>query len=175
MLETGQPLHFYDASKLGDRKLIVARDARDGETIRTLDAEERTLSPKILVIADARDAQGIAGIKGGATSEVDAHTTAILIESANFDGPRVRRAGIILGLRTDASSRHEKGLPIALSELGAARAAKLLAQEGGAVQAPRSFSASRSLTPRTLTLPPRAKITRLLGVTIADRRRRGSR
>jgi phenylalanyl-tRNA synthetase beta chain len=165
MLETGQPLHFYDAQKLGDRTIVV-RDAREGESIRTLDGEERTLTPKILVIADAQHAQGIAGIKGGAASEVDAQTTSVLIEAATFDGPRIRRAGIALGLRTDASARHEKGLPIALAELGAARAAKLLAQEGGSVQAPRSYGEPVP-TPRPLALT-KTEVPRLLGIAIPD-------
>jgi phenylalanyl-tRNA synthetase beta chain len=165
MLEMGQPLHFYDVNKLSDRTIVV-RDAHEGETIRTLDGEERTLSPKILVIADAQTAQGIAGIKGGATSEVDARTSSTLIEAATFDGPRVRRAGIALGLRTDASARHEKGLPVALAELGAARAAKLLAQEGGAVQGPRRYG-EEVPAPRTLALP-KSEVTRLLGIEIAD-------
>ncbi|HXP94837.1 MAG TPA: phenylalanine--tRNA ligase subunit beta [Candidatus Binatia bacterium] len=166
MLETGQPLHFYDVTKLAERTIVV-RDAREGEVIRTLDGEQRTLSPKILVIADGKGAQGIAGIMGGATSEVDGRTASILIEAATFDGPRVRRGGIALGLRTDASARHEKGLPIALAELGAARAARLLASEGGAVQAPRKYGQDVP-APRTVQLP-KSEVTRLLGVTISDR------
>jgi phenylalanyl-tRNA synthetase beta chain len=165
MLETGQPLHFYDVTKLAGPAIVV-RDAREGERLRTLDGEERTLSPNILVIADAAHAQGIAGIKGGATSEIDDRTTSILIEAATFHGPRVRRASVALALRTDASARHEKGLPIALAELGAARAAKLLAEEGGKVQAPRSYGEPVP-TPRRLTLP-KSEVTRLLGLRIAD-------
>lgn len=165
MLETGQPLHFYDYAKIGG-KTLVARDARAGETIRTLDGEERTLDPRILVIADAERAQGIAGIKGGSTSEVDDGTTSIVIEAATFDGPRVRRGGIALALRTDASARHEKGLPVALAPLGAARAARLLAEEGAAIQAPRSFGEPVP-EPRTISLP-KAEVPRLLGISLAD-------
>ena len=87
MLETGQPLHFYDASAVCDAHFIV-RDGRDGERLVTLDGVERTLSPQALVVADARGALGLAGVMGGLESEVGSATRAILLEAANFNGAR---------------------------------------------------------------------------------------
>ena len=135
MLEGAQPLHFYDYERLAGRRLIV-RDARDGERMQTLDETERALDARFLVISDEREAQCIAGLKGSSTSEVTAATREIVVEAATFAGPRVRRMSVALGLRTEASSRHEKGLPLGLSTWGAARAAHLLEREGATVHAP---------------------------------------
>jgi phenylalanyl-tRNA synthetase beta chain len=135
MLETGQPLHFYDYEKLAGRRLIV-RDAKPGERLVTLDGEERTLQPVALVIADENEVQCLAGLRGAASSEVSGTTRELLLEAATFSGPRIRRMSVALGLRTDASSRHEKSLPLALSTLGAARAAHLLQAAGAAVHRP---------------------------------------
>ncbi|HVA32760.1 MAG TPA: phenylalanine--tRNA ligase subunit beta, partial [Candidatus Baltobacteraceae bacterium] len=90
MLETGQPLHFYDASAVSHNTLIV-RDARQGEELVTLDGATRSLSPQSLVIADDRGPLGLAGVMGGAASEVRETTSAIVLEAANFNGARVRR------------------------------------------------------------------------------------
>ncbi|MEO6990566.1 MAG: phenylalanine--tRNA ligase subunit beta [Candidatus Baltobacteraceae bacterium] len=135
MLELGAPPHFYDAAKLSGRALTV-RDARAGELLRTLDGEERSLDESALVVADASGPIGLAGLRGGAASEVTAATTSILIETASFAGPRVRRMGARLGLRTDASSRHEKTIPLGLVDLAAARAAHLLEAAGARAHAP---------------------------------------
>jgi phenylalanyl-tRNA synthetase beta chain len=129
MLEIGQPQHFYDLDRLAGRRLVV-RDARDGETIRTLDGEERTLTPRALVIADADEPQCLAGLMGAAASEVSEATREIVAESANFSGPRIRRMAIAQGLRTDAAARHERGLALEMPDVGAARAAELLRQQG---------------------------------------------
>jgi phenylalanyl-tRNA synthetase beta chain len=122
MFEVAQPLHFYDYDRLAGHRLIV-RDAREGEPIRTLDEADRALDPRFLVIADDAEPQCIAGLKGAAASEVTSATHELLLEAAAFSGPRVRRMSVALGLRTEASSRHEKGLPLGLSTWGAARAA----------------------------------------------------
>ena len=135
MFETAQPLHFYDYERIAGKRLI-ARDARAGEKLRTLDGEERALDPSVLVIADEREAQGVAGIKGGAASEISPSTNEVVLEAATFSGPRIRRTGLALGLRTEASTRHEKGLPPALARFAAARAAKLMADEGAVPHAP---------------------------------------
>jgi phenylalanyl-tRNA synthetase beta chain len=135
MLELGQPQHFYDADALAGRRLIV-RDARPGETILTLGGEERKLDPRALVIADADKPQCLAGLRGAATSEVSKATSEIVVESANFVGPRIRRMGGALGLRTDASARHERGLTLAMPDVGSARAAELLALQGASAQPP---------------------------------------
>lgn len=137
MLETGQPLHFYDGAKL-EGPLII-RDARAGEKLATLDGAERDLTPQALLIADAAKPLGLAGIMGGATSEVSDDTTAIVLEAANFSGARVRRTSTALALRTEASSRHEKSLAPALADIGAARAAELLIALGARASAPGAF------------------------------------
>jgi len=163
MLETAQPLHFYDIDRVAGRRL-VARDAHAGERIDTLDETERALDERFLVIADEREAQGIAGLKGGAQSEIRATTTELLLESATFSGPRIRRMSMALGLRTEASSRHEKGLPLGLSTWGAARAAHLLEAEGALVHEP--FAVGASDAPGAPIRVELARIEALLGVPV---------
>jgi len=165
MLELGQPLHFFDFEKIGGKHIIV-RDARPGERIVTLDDTERELDATALLIADDVQATGLAGLMGGQVSEVSATTREIVIESANFNGPRVRRMAAKLGLRTEASTRNEKGLPIGLADIGAARAARLLEQEGGIIHMPRGFGKSAGL-PAVVDLRKR-EIERLLGFTLGD-------
>lgn len=128
-IETGQPLHFYDAAKIRGGK-IVARAARDGEKVVTLDGVERMLPVGTPVIADGEGPIGIAGIMGGADSGVTMQTQELVVESPNFVGKRVRRASIALGLRTEGALRHEKDLPLELPEVGRKRAAQLLIQAG---------------------------------------------
>jgi len=130
MLETGQPLHFYDEARIAGGRLIV-RDAAPGEKLITLDGVEHELSARALVVADARGALGLAGLKGGKSSEISPSTAALVLESANFNGARVRRMSADLGLRTEASTRHEKNLAPALTDAGAARAAQLLVALAG--------------------------------------------
>jgi phenylalanyl-tRNA synthetase beta chain len=167
MLETGQPLHFYDADKLDGNQLIV-RDAREGERLVTLDGIERTLGNNALVIADRRHALGLAGLMGGASSEVRTETRAIVLESANFNGPRVRRMGAALGLRTEASSRHEKSLAPALTDMGAARAAQLVCKLGATAHPPHAFGTEiASLPPISMRA---GEVRRLLGFDIAPAR-----
>ena len=113
MLEVGQPLHFYDYEKLAGRRLIV-RNGLANETITTLDGEVRKVEPVDLVIADEEQAQCLAGLRGARSSEVTESTHELLLEAASFSGARIRRMSIAHGLRTDASSRHEKSLPLAL-------------------------------------------------------------
>ncbi|HEY5349046.1 MAG TPA: phenylalanine--tRNA ligase subunit beta, partial [Candidatus Lustribacter sp.] len=135
MLETGQPLHFYDEARIAGGRLIV-RDAAPGEKLITLDGVEHELSARALVVADARGALGLAGLKGGKSSEISPSTAALVLESANFNGARVRRMSADLGLRTEASTRHEKNLAPALTDAGAARAAQLLVALGAIAYVP---------------------------------------
>jgi len=109
MLETGQPMHAYDLNMLEGKEIIVRR-ARENEKILTLDEVERTLDNETLVIADANKAIGIAGIMGGYNSEIKNDTKTIALECANFNSINVRLSSKKLGLRTEASSRFEKGL-----------------------------------------------------------------
>ncbi|MBD5607164.1 MAG: hypothetical protein IAI48_19085, partial [Candidatus Eremiobacteraeota bacterium] len=167
MLETAQPLHFYDFDRLAGGELI-ARDARPGETIRTLDGANRPLDPRFLVIADDREPQSVAGLMGGAGSEVTAATRELLVEAATFSGPRVRRMSVALGLRTAASARHEKGLPPGLAPWGAARAAHLLQLEGATVHAPFEATPAVKLAPPKPVRISLARFPALLGIEIAE-------
>jgi phenylalanyl-tRNA synthetase beta chain len=164
MFETAQPLHFYDYDRLAGKRLVV-RDAHEGEPIRTLDEADRALDPRFLVIADDAEPQCIAGLKGAAASEVTPATHEILLEAATFSGPRVRRMSVALGLRTEASSRHEKGLPLGLSTWGAARAAYLLEGEGATVHAP-FFAGASDASAAPIAVTPQ-RIASLLGVSIS--------
>lgn len=133
--EMGQPLHAYDLAKLEEHRLVVRR-AREGETLVTLDGAERKLTPEMLVIADAVRPVGLAGVMGGADSEVTEATTDILIEGAHFDRRRVRVAARALGMHTDASHRFERGADPGACLDGVTRAAKLIAEiAGGTVSA----------------------------------------
>jgi phenylalanyl-tRNA synthetase beta chain len=127
LLEYGQPLHAFDLSRVRGRRIRVRR-AAPGERLTTLDGEERVLTTEMLVIADAEAAQAIAGVIGGSESEVTEATTEVLLEAATFEGPNVRATARALGVRTEASSRFDKGLSPELALAGARRAAALLAE-----------------------------------------------
>ena len=124
MLEYGQPLHAFDYHKLGGHKIIVRR-AKNGETITSLDEEGRTLNNDILVIADKEKPVAIAGIMGGLGSEVSDETTAILLESANFDHATIRRGARHFQLTSEASLRFEKRLSRELPLVALKRATRL--------------------------------------------------
>ncbi len=128
--EMGQPLHAYDLSKLEEHRLVVRR-ARAGEALVTLDGVERKLTPEMLVIADAVRPVGLAGVMGGADSEVTDSTSDILLESAHFDRRRVRVTARALGMHTDASHRFERGADPGTCLDGASRAAALIAEIAG--------------------------------------------
>ena len=124
MLETGQPLHAFDADKV-DKGLVI-RAARQGEVITTLDNQKFKLDGEMLVIADAVKPVAIAGIKGGKDAEVSAKTKRIIIEAANFDPVNIYKTSRRLNLVTDASSRFAHGVSPALTEMGVSRAFVLL-------------------------------------------------
>ena len=109
MLLTGQPLHAFDLDRVAGARLTVRR-AADGEQVQTLDGQTRTLDSEMVVIEDADGPTSIAGLMGGERSEVQADTTSVLLEVANWHGPSIHRASWALGLRSEASSRFEKGL-----------------------------------------------------------------
>ncbi|GAC1448444.1 MAG: phenylalanine--tRNA ligase subunit beta [Ktedonobacteraceae bacterium] len=150
MLEFGQPLHGYDHALVPEQHIIVRR-AHEGETITTLDDARRKLTPDMLLITDPTGPTGIAGVMGGAKSEVNAHTTTVLLEAANFKGGNIRRTSTILGLRTDASSRFEKGLDPELALAGSNRAVQLMVElAGGTVNPGVVDDYPRPVQPRTL-------------------------
>lgn len=111
MLEYGQPLHAFDYDQIQGKKIIVRR-AKEGETIRTLDGQDRKLDIEMLVICDENRPVAVAGVMGGENSEVTENTRTILLESANFKGASIRMTGKKMGLRSEAAIRFEKGLDI---------------------------------------------------------------
>ena len=131
MLALGSPLHAFDRSLLAEGRIVVRR-ARPGEKIRTLDGHERELAPTDLVIADARRPVAVAGIMGGEDSEVRDETSDLLLEAASFDALTVLRTSRRLRLRTDASTRWEKGVDPYAAEQAAAFATELLVAHAGA-------------------------------------------
>ncbi|HVP29972.1 MAG TPA: phenylalanine--tRNA ligase subunit beta [Myxococcota bacterium] len=167
LLELGQPLHAFDLAKLGGGEVRV-RSARAGERLWTLDGEERTLEPDDLVIADGKLPVALAGVMGGADTEVTATTTDVLIESAAFAPARIRRTARRLGLRSEASYRFERGIDPAGVRRAADRAARLIAElAGGEAAAGAVDVAGRPLEPpRTIALDP-ARVNRLLGTALA--------
>ena len=124
MLEYGQPMHFFDKDKLGDK--IVVRDAHEGEEITTLDEKERVLKASDIVITDGEKAVCVAGVMGGLNTEVDENTKTILIESAIFDATSIRYTAGNLNLRSEASIRYGKGLNYEYTEKAMMRACHLL-------------------------------------------------
>lgn len=130
MLEFGQPLHAFDYHKLSGKQIIVRR-AKNKELLVTLDNINRTLTPEMLVIADAEKAVAIAGIMGGKDTEVNESTSAVLIESANFDRATLRSSSANLGLRSEASLRFEKGLSRELPLIALKRATQLILEVAG--------------------------------------------
>ena len=129
MLEYGQPMHAFDYACLHDGKIIVRR-AEEGESLRTLDGNDHALTPGMLVIADPEGPVALAGVMGGANSEITDKTTTIVFESANFLGHSIRKTAIALGMRTDASGRFEKGLDLFATVPAVDRACELVEMLG---------------------------------------------
>ena len=127
MLELGQPMHAYDYDCVADHTLI-ARRAKAGETLTTLDGNERELNESMLIIADTKGPIGVAGVMGGLTSEVTDKTTNVLFEAAVFNGPSIRRTSKALGMRSEASGRFERGVNHKYTAYAIDRAAQLLQQ-----------------------------------------------
>ena len=134
MLEYNQPLHAFDFDKLQERRIVVRR-ANRGEPLVTLDGTERKLSDSMLVIADAHTPVGLAGVMGGANTEITEETTTVILESATFNPGCTRRTSQSLGLRTEASLRFEKTLRPELAPLGLRRATQLFLEVAGGTAA----------------------------------------
>jgi phenylalanyl-tRNA synthetase beta chain len=167
MLELGQPMHAFDVDRLAERRIIVRR-ARAGEKMRTLDGVERTLTPDICVIADAARAVAIGGIMGGAESEIGFATRNVLLESAWFDPISIRRSSKALGLRTEASTRFERGADPEMAELASRRCAALIQElAGGEILAGvvDVYPARREPLPIELS---RKELLRLMGADVPD-------
>ena len=108
LMEYGHPLHAFDYHRLGENRIVVRR-AKSGETLKTIDAEERELTPDMLVIADAENPVALAGVMGGFDSEITDQTVDVLLESAYFHPPSIRKTSKALGMHTEASHRFERG------------------------------------------------------------------
>lgn len=162
MVEYGQPMHAFDYACLGGGKIVVRR-AAEKEEIQTLDGKPRPLKAGMLVIADEERAVGVAGVMGGANSEITENTRVVIFESANFDGPSVRQTAVGLGMRTDASSRFEKGLDPENTIPAVQRACELveLLECGEVVDGLLDVNHT-NYAPRVLTLEPR-RINDFLG------------
>ena len=130
MLEFGQPLHAFDYEKLASKEIYVRR-AKEGEVLTTLDEQERKLTPENLVITNGDKAVALAGVMGGANSQITEETKTIAIESAIFKPVLIRRTANQLNLRSEASSRYEKGVNYATAQDAADLAAQLMAELGG--------------------------------------------
>lgn len=163
MLETGQPLHFYDADRLGDT--LIVRNALDNETLTTLDNIERTLSKEDIVIASKSGAIGLAGVMGGLSTEVENDTKNIIIESAIFDGVKVRRTSKKI-VRSEASTRFEKGLDPKRTYMAIKRSCALLERYADASIAHGMVEFNESnVTDKVIELPI-IKIEKVLGIKI---------
>jgi phenylalanyl-tRNA synthetase beta chain len=166
LLELGQPMHAFDLARLGGNEIRV-RTAKRGEALRTLDNVDRALEPDMLVIADANRAQAVAGVMGGAASEVSGGTKAVVFESAYFKPVSVRATSKRLGLKTEASSRFERGADINGAVVAVERALALLDRVGaGTVSGPIVDRYPKPRGPRTLQLRA-ARLALLLGATVA--------
>ena len=166
MHELGQPMHAYDADTVPDGRIVVRR-ARNGEQLETIDHERRRLDDRMLVIADASRPIGLAGIMGGAETEVTAGTRRVILESAVFHGPTIRNTAHRLGLRSEASLRHEKGISWDVPRYAADRAAQLIAEITGASVARGIVDNDPEPKPLRVVRGELARTERLLGIPVS--------
>lgn len=167
MLEYGQPMHAFDFSCVEGGKIVV-RTAREGEVIQTLDGNDRKLTPSMLCICDENKPVCVAGVMGGANSEIVGDTAMVLFESANFNGVSVRRTAMNLGMRTDASSRYEKGLDMMNTIKAVERACELVEELGcGEVVDGVMDVIAKEKAPTVVKLEPE-KINKLLGTELPE-------
>jgi phenylalanyl-tRNA synthetase beta chain len=165
MLLTGQPLHAFDLDRIAEGRLVVRR-ARAGEQVETLDGQMRTLDAEMVVIEDGEGPTSIAGLMGGARSEVQPGTTSVLMEVATWHGPAIHRASWALGLRSEASSRFEKGLQPEQCMHAQAVAARLMIELCGATVVPGTIDVGgEGPPPRTVPLRE-SRVQGILGVPI---------
>ncbi len=171
MLLTGQPLHAFDLDRVAGAELTV-RAAHQNETVDTLDGQTRTLDEQMVLIADADGPTSIAGVMGGARSEVEPQTTRVLMEAANWYGPNIHRTSLKLGLRSEASARFEKGLQPEQAMEAQAVATQLMIDLCGARLAPGTIDVGGpGPAPQTIRLRDQ-KVASLLGAPIARDRSR---
>jgi phenylalanyl-tRNA synthetase beta chain len=171
MLLTGQPMHAFDLDRVAGAQLTVRR-ARDGETIETLDGQTRTLDCDVVLIADAEGPTSIAGVMGGARSEVSDDTTRVLMEAANWNGANIHRTSLKLALRSEASSRFEKQLQPEQAMDAEVLATQLMIDVCGATAVPGTIDVGGpGPAPATIRLRD-ARVSGLLGVDVPRARSR---
>jgi phenylalanyl-tRNA synthetase beta chain len=164
MLCVGEPTHAFDLDKVAGREIIVRR-AGDGERVITLDGQERTLDADVLVIADAEKPSAVAGLMGSEWSEVSDSTTTVLLECANFDGPNIQSSSTRLELRTEGSTRWEKGLDPHLVPHALALASQLMVERTGARLVPGTVDLHGQLPEPAVVPLRRERLELLIGVT----------
>ena len=167
MLEYGQPMHAFDLRYVKDSHIIV-RNAKDGETITTLDGQERTLSSEMLVIADTEKPIAVAGAMGGEYSGIMDDTTTVVFESAYFEPVQVRRTAKKLGMRTDASARYEKGLDAEGCLRSLTRALQLVQELGAGEPVASHIDVIKNIKPRNEIEFDPAWINGFLGTDISE-------
>ena len=167
MMEYGQPMHAFDFSCVKDGKIIV-RTAREGETLTTLDGGERAIRPGMLCICDTEKPIALAGVMGGANSEIVGDTAMVLFESANFNGTSIRRTAAALNMRTESSARYEKGLDPMMTYDAVNRACELVELLGcGEVMDGVIDVLSADTNPLEITLNPK-RVNAILGTDISE-------
>ncbi|MGH2903547.1 MAG: phenylalanine--tRNA ligase subunit beta [Solirubrobacteraceae bacterium] len=169
MLLTGQPLHAFDLDHVAGGHLTVRR-AGDGEQVTTLDGETHTLDAEMVVIADAEGPTSIAGVKGGARSEIRPETTRVLLEVATWSGPNIHRTSWSLGLRSEASGRFEKGLQPEQCMHAQAVATSLLIECCGAKLAPGTIDLGSEPAPEQVIRLREARVQAILGLAVPRER-----
>ncbi len=162
LMELGHPLHAFDLTRIRGRKIIV-RCARPGERLRTLDGVDRTLNSDDIVIADAERAVALAGVMGGEESEISASTSLVLLESAWFDPPSIRRTAKTQGLHTEASHRFERGADIAMASVALNRTALMIAELAGGKILRGMTGVIADVEPRKDIVLRRSEVVRILG------------
>jgi len=169
MLLTGQPLHAFDFDRVAGRRLTVRR-AREGEQVQTLDGQLRTLGGETVLIEDAEGPTSIAGLMGGARSEVHPHTRRVLLEVATWSGPNIHRSSVALGLRSEASARFEKGLQPEQCSHAQAVATRLMTELCGANVLPGTIDEAWSPTPPIVLGLRSSRVEAILGMPVAPQR-----
>ncbi len=170
MLECGQPLHAFDRSRVGGQAITVRRAAK-GEKMRTLDDIERTFDDSTLLICDANGGVAVAGVMGGADSEIAAETAAtgeVILESALFDPACIKRTATALGLHTESSHRYERGVDVDLADWASRRAAHLITKIGGGAVAAGVIDIDNRPAPQAPVDLRFRRARELIGVDIAD-------
>jgi phenylalanyl-tRNA synthetase beta chain len=167
MLAVGEPTHAFDLDRVGGREIIVRR-ASAGEPVTTLDGQQRVLDTETLVIADAERPSAIAGLMGSEWSEVTYETTTVLMECANFDGPSIQSASTRLGLRTEGSSRWEKGLDPHLPPIALRLASQLMVELAGAKLVPGTIDLHGDLPEAPVVPLRKRRLEETIGVAYSD-------